>query len=408
MRIFALLILVLAGCGKQSEAPAGGGPGGPPPVTVTTATVEQGAIAESANFVGTIRWGRRVTLQTLLSGTLIDTALSPGSSFSKGDILAQVDPTDYELAIKEAEAALAQANARLAELQAGTRPEIIKQLSAAVDRENALLTGAADRLERAIVLAEKKVRTEADVVAARAESQAAQARLADMTAKLEEGQHGETLEAIAVGAAAVAVAETMLAQAQRQHSKCELKAPFDGVILERNRQAGDRVQAGESLASLAAGPLEAWVEVPEQLVYAMPEPGTAVSVSSGAARGRNFEATVAALIPVADSATRNATLRLILTGDAKGVAEGMSVQAKLEVGAKTDALLVPLDAVSFGRHGASVQVVGPGNKIAIVPITVGLRTPQIVEIIGEIAAGAVVVTTGNEVLYPGAVVQVAP
>jgi HlyD family secretion protein len=402
------IVLLLAGCSKKpAEAPAAG-PGGPPPVTVTTAVVEKGPIAESANFVGNIRWGRRVTLQTLLAGTLQMTELSPGSDFAEGDVLAQVDPMDYDLAVQQAEAALVQAKAGLAELKAGTRPEILKQLAAAVAREEALLAGAADRLARATVLAEKKVRTEADVVAARAEQQAAKARLADVQAKLEEAQNGETPEAIAVGAAAVTVAETMLAQAQRERSKCELKAPFDGVVLERKRQAGDRLRAGDDLAVLASGPLEAWVEVPEQLVLAMPEAGAAVSVSSGAVRGRNFDATVAALIPVADNATRNATLRLILSADVTGVAEGMSVQAELEVGAKPDALLVPLDAVTFGRRGASVHVVSPENTIAIVPVRIGLRTPQTVEIIGEIVAGAVVVTTGNEVLYPGAVVQVAP
>jgi multidrug efflux pump subunit AcrA (membrane-fusion protein) len=408
MRVLILLIVFLVGCAKKPAAPAGGAPGAPPPVTVTAVTVEQGAIAESATFVGNIRWGRRVTLQALLSGTLDETTLGPGSTFAQGDVLAKVDPTDYELAIQEAQAGLAQAEARLAELNAGTRPEILAQLQAAVGRAMALLTGAADLLERATVLAEKKVRTEADVVAARAEWEAAKARVSEVQAKLEEGKNGETAEAIAVGAAAVAVAETMLAQAQRQRSKCELKAPFDGVVLERNRQAGDRVSAGDNLAALASGPLEAWVEVPEQLVLAMPEAGAAVSVRSGAVRGRSFDATVAALIPVADSATRNATLRLILTGDPSGVAEGMSVQADIEVGAKTDALLVPLDAVTFGRRGASVHVVGAENTIAIVPVTLGLRTPQTVEIIGEIAVGAVVVTTGNEVLYPGATVNVVP
>ncbi len=408
MRLFFFLFFLFVGCGKKTEAPDGPGAGGPPPVTVTTAAVERGAIAESASFVGTIRWGRRVTLRAQLSGTLESATLSPGSHFAKGDVLAKLDPTDYELAVQVAEAALAQAKARLAELTAPTRPEILKQLQAAVDREKALLVGTQDHLDRAVLLAETKVRTKADVVAARVDFEAANAGVADAEARLEAGENGETTEAILVGRAAVMVAQTALAQAQRECSKCTLTAPFDGVVLERNRQAGDRVRADDNLAALAAGPLEAWVEVPEQWVMAMPAAGTAVTVSSGAVRGRSFAARVAALIPIADAATRNTTLRLILDGDVAGVAEGMSVQAEVQIAAKPDALLVPWDAISFGRRGASVHIVGAENKIAILPVTVGLRTPQTVEIIGDVQPGTVVVTTGNEVLYPGAVVQVAP
>ena len=75
-------------------------------------------------------WWATVSAQT--SGVVMGARVASGDEVKAGEVLVRLDPTDAQLAVQQAEAALAAAQARLDELKAGPRPEGLEETKAAV------------------------------------------------------------------------------------------------------------------------------------------------------------------------------------------------------------------------------------------------------------------------------------
>ena len=77
------------------------------------------------------------------------------------------------------------------------------------------------------------------------------------------------------------------------------------------------------------------------------------------------------------------------------------VRVRLPLATIDNALLVPKDAVTYKGNDSLIHLVADGKAMPL-PVTVGAVEDDRVQIIGEVKAGAKVVTTGGEVLFPGA------
>jgi multidrug efflux pump subunit AcrA (membrane-fusion protein) len=97
-------------------------------------------------------------------GTVVEVLVKEGDVVSAGDLLVRLDPTDAELAVQEAEAALAAARAQLARVKAGPRPEELVVAEARLEAARAAISQAAAQRDR---LAGGE--TEADIAAVQAE-----------------------------------------------------------------------------------------------------------------------------------------------------------------------------------------------------------------------------------------------
>jgi len=138
--LVALLALGLAACGgqppsattKPEEQRAG--------TAVAVAAAQRGDIAGALSFTGDVLARSAITVVPKVSGQIERLNVDVGSRVKAGDTLAQLDAVPLEAQVRQAEAALAGAQARLAGMEAGPRAEQVAQAQAGLDSARQRLT----------------------------------------------------------------------------------------------------------------------------------------------------------------------------------------------------------------------------------------------------------------------------
>jgi RND family efflux transporter MFP subunit len=155
---------------------------------------------------GTVLAARQVTLQSQVAGEVKHTsaAFEPGAQVAAGELLLQIDPADYQLAIRQRRADLTKAKAELA-LEEG-KGKVAEQEFELLSQET-----EPSREQRRLMLREPQRET------ARAD---------------------------------VATAEAALAAAELNLARTRVKAPFNALVMERQVNIGTRVGSGANLATL--------------------------------------------------------------------------------------------------------------------------------------------------------------
>jgi HlyD family secretion protein len=148
-------------------------------------------------------------------------------------------------------AELAGAEAMLAELEAGARPQEITVAEAAVHSAQAELDRATIEARRQSELRADNVSAERELEVARTQLAVAEARVGDAAARLALLREGARKETIAQARARVAQARAAVELAQTQVSNAVLTAPFSGVVLERHIEPGEFVAAGAPIVTAA-------------------------------------------------------------------------------------------------------------------------------------------------------------
>ncbi len=239
------IVLILAKDRPQQENPTPVGP------LVEVQTVQHRDAPVVVHGFGTVR--PRITVQVVpqVAGTIVEAhpALRAGGFFSDGETLIQIDRTDFDLAVQEAAAQLAEADASIENTTAN-----VQDFEARL--EEAQLDAARVRdLFRQNSTTRRELE-KADLAVRRAEAQLSAAR--------------------ALGnrdAAAKRTAEAKLKIAQVRLARTRLAVPFDGRVMSKQVDVGQHVMAGQTLATVYGTdamefvvPLEdwqlAWFDVP--------------------------------------------------------------------------------------------------------------------------------------------------
>jgi RND family efflux transporter MFP subunit len=183
-----------------------------------------------------------------------------------------------------------------------------------------------------------------------------------------------------------------------------LRAPFSGVIGAKNTEVGQWLNAGNhALLLVQLDPLRVQANVPERYFDEV-RPGTAVTVSVDAYPGRTIAARVESVVPVTDFNTRSFKARMDIPNTDQMLAPGMSAHLVFEMGGQSarPVLQVPADAIVRRIDGSAVVWVVHDGVANPVPVTVGRRSGQRVEVSADdLAEGDLAVTLGNESLRPG-------
>ncbi|WP_413166567.1 efflux RND transporter periplasmic adaptor subunit [Capilliphycus salinus ALCB114379] len=164
---------------KSSESqPALSNAQTPPPRPVTVTRLQTGTPVEKLQLIGQVEASEQATIRSQVDGTVQEVLVKVGDRITPGTTVAILDNTDQQLALREAEARLAGELSRLAELQAGTRSEILSQRQAQLRSAQTREQEARDYLRRTQELAPKLVaQRQAELQAAIAREQEARSNL---------------------------------------------------------------------------------------------------------------------------------------------------------------------------------------------------------------------------------------
>lgn len=192
-----------------------------------------------------------------------------------------------------------------------------------------------------------------------------------------------------------------LAQAKDRLARTVLYAPFDGVVTERYKSIGERVESGEEIIRLVdTNNLEIQVRVPQGAINNIVK-GEVLPVRDG---NQTDVAYLRTYVPVGDERSRLYELRLSF--NQTQWMSGHAVRVSIPTSKIRLVTAVPRDALVIRQNIISVFRINKENIAEYIAVELGGSKESLIEVIGEISAGDRIVVRGNERLRPGQSVQV--
>ncbi|MGB3223421.1 MAG: efflux RND transporter periplasmic adaptor subunit [Desulforhopalus sp.] len=346
-----ILLFLIVGCNMSSDKTSG--EERIARVSVSVETVEPAALGERFSLTGSMTAERHAQLSPRVDGLVSEVLVDAGDRVEKGQVLIKLDPAVGQYA-------LARSKAELAEAEAAER-EARRQL---------LL---AQNLGKNLFVAEARVETrESEVQLAQAATASARASLNEQTELVE---------------------------------RHVLTAPFGGVIAEKLTEAGEWVQLGTPVLSLATPDrVRLDLRLPQER-YGHIGDGSQIFVFVDAFGDRPFQARIGALVPVADPGARTFLLRLLIDDPEGRLLPGTSARAEISLPPSEGILMISRDALLRRPDGGqSVFVVDNSGDSLLVrrrSVTVLYEKDELIAVSSGLEAGQRVVTRGNEALKDG-------
>ncbi len=193
----------------------------------------------------------QVRIAPEVGGRLAALFFKEGDSVTNGQILATIEPLAFQLRRGEAVAALAQAQAQLDLMLAGSRDEDILRARAQVREAQSLAQTAATDGRRIETLFAQGSVTQKQRDDSASSAERAEASLAATEQQLNRLVKGNRQEDIRAAQAAVDLAKARLAQADKALSDCTIYAPQTGIVTVKSVEPGEMVAAGTPLATVS-------------------------------------------------------------------------------------------------------------------------------------------------------------
>lgn len=334
--------LGLAGCSEEKPAPL-------PPRVVHTIVVDPKPLSLEGQGSGTVQARYVNDIGFLVGGRLLTRNVDIGDTVKQGDLLATIDPVDFESKLTSAQSEVNNAQAALN--QASGEESRFKQLLA-----NGFTSQA--RYDQALK----------DLQVARAGLMGAQADL-----KLAQDQLGYTT----------------------------LKAPTDGVVTRVGANVGQVVQAGEMVVQLSSFDARDGVFAISVLNIARAKVGMNVKVWLQAKPDVQTTGQVREIAPNADPITGTYTVKVTLDDAPPEMFIGAVVVGEVNFQGDIVVTLPSTAILQTGDTPAVWVVSGPDNTVKKVPITVGQYDAKTVTVKGGLQAGDRVVVAGVNSLAEG-------
>ncbi len=196
--------------------------------------------------------------------------------------------------------------------------------------------------------------------------------------------------------------QAALSAAQRASAEAaflELVSPADGIVVRRDGEIGQLIAANQTILWLAEkGVPRITSDVDEEDVRLV-EVGQDVLIRADAFPGQAFHGRVQSITPMGDAVARSYRVRIALPADTP-LRIGMTAETNIVVAEHDDALLLPATAVAGDKVWRVVD-----GRLAAVPVTVGIRGSDRVEIVAGLDAGDEVVLAPGSPLAAGARVR---
>lgn len=344
----------------------GGGPAGP--MAVEVATVTRGVVTEQLTVVGNLIGEATVEVVSRVAGRLESVAVRLGDPVRKGQVIAKVEDAEVRQQVAQAEAAF-------------------EVSQATVRQREADLTFAETNATRSRNLFQRQLLPQQTLDDAEARLQASQAQL-----DLSRAQFNQT--------------RARLEELRITLGNTQILSPVDGFVGRRNLDVGGFLSGNTAVFSVVdISSVRLVVNLVERDLRRV-SAGTPAETEVDAYPGEIFKGRVARVAPVLDPATRTAEIEVEIPNPNARLKPGMYARARLTVGERAQALVVPRNAVVAvgGQRGVYV-LNGESNQVTFQKLTTGLEDQARTEVLEGIRDGQIVVTTGANALRDGDTVR---
>ncbi len=381
----------------------------PRPAKVFTVQEQTSQIVR--RYPGIVLPSQEVELSFRVSGNLIELPIRGSMQVQAGDVIGQIDTRDFKTQVAQLQSQRDQAQAQLAALRAGARPQEISALEAAVDAAQAQVDQAQDNVDRARSLVERGTVTRVTLEQDEASLRVAQAQLRAEVENLAIGREGGRPEEIQAAEAAVRGIEAQIEVAQNNILDATLRAPFDGIIARRDVENFTNIQAGQSVALLQAlSIVHVSFDVPAPDVTALTANGPDNIVNKvrlDALPGQLFDSETVEFSVQADTATQTYRGRVAVeVPEGAFVLPGMVGTVVTSAPGAEGQLAVPLSAVAAQADGGpKVWIVDDAGVVSERAVVLGEVAGGFVSVSEGLEPGESVVAAGVHALTPGMTVR---
>jgi len=298
---------------------------------------------------------RQTTLRAQVAGQVRSVRVRESGSVGAGAILIEIDPTEYQLALDEAQARLREAEGRYREITLGD-----------------------DRIDDAQVRAER-----------------------DSAARARSG---------------LDVARVAVQRAEINLSRTRVTAPFAGIVANVQVVTGQQVTQGEELVLIQAmDPIRVEAQVLEGEIGFL-QPGRHATVTFAAFPGQVFDGIIESINPIVEQQTRTARVTISVRNSGGRILPGMYARVSLDARRFPDRIMVPREAIrERDRRNMLFVFEGEGSvgRAKWRYVNLGLMNDRYVEIVAEgpedgmVAPGEIVLVAGHSTLQHDIQVRLA-
>ncbi|HWQ52592.1 MAG TPA: efflux RND transporter periplasmic adaptor subunit [Bryobacteraceae bacterium] len=343
---------------------------------------------------GTVEAHETVDLGFQVAGRVARVGVEEGQPIRKGQILAELDATDYRFGLEGAEAQASAARATLDKARNTARPEELEQAKAAYDR-------AQDDYNRYRQLYERKSMAPVDFAKVEAAWRAARAQY-------EMAQNGARKEDRAAASAALDQAQAQVAVNRKRMADTRLTAPIAGIIARRGVDPGEMVSAGMPVFTIVnMSPTRVRVGIPETDIGRV-HIGQRATVTVPALDEAAFQGKVDVVGVAADPNSRTFTAKIVVPNPGNALKAGMIAEVGIEGAGTINVLTVPGEAIERDPQGATLVYVyyRDRGRVHARRVEIGTVRGQRIEIRSGLAGDEQVVVAGRQKLREGAAVEV--
>ena len=346
----------------QAGRGAAGGRRGMPLAPVQAATAVEGEVPRYLSGLGTITAANTVTVRSRVDGQLMALHFQEGQQVKAGDLLAEIDPSQFKVALAQAQGQLAKDKATLANAQ------------------------------RDLARYQQLVKTN---LVSRQELDAQQALVSESQGTIKAD-------------------EASVASAQLQLDWSRITAPIDGRVGLKQVDIGNQISSGDTTGIVVITQTH-----PIDLVFTLPESDIATVVQAQKAgqtlsveawdrtnKQKLSDGTLLSLDNQIDTTTGTIKLKARFNNQDDALFPNQFVNARMLVATEENAVVIPTAALQMGNEGNFVWVLNSDNNVSKHRVKAGIQDSQSVVIAAGLSAGDRVVTDGIDRLTEGAKVEV--
>ena len=358
--LILVTVVVVSSCGKSektsSEVSA---------TNVTVTEVKKQTIEDTVTYTGEIKASEYTSVSAKVSGTAKSIFFEVGEYVKEGDVLLQIDNTDYLTQYNQAYAAYTSA---MSQSKSAVAAAQLEYNNAKINHDNQKVlydSGAISKLAY-------------DTAVTRFEN----AKINLNAATEQAGLNG---------------ARASLDAAQNALDNTTLRAPISGYISSKNANPGQMVTPGVEVFSIKnTDSVDAQIYVTESIISKINfETKAIIEVNSAE---KTIEGVVTTVSPTKNTQTGMYDVRITIENSDASLKDGMFADITLTLSDSADALVVPSESILEDETGKKYVYIANGDTAKKVKVSPGITTDEFTEIVSGVKEGDKIIVSGKEYL----------
>lgn len=367
--------------------------------------INLGSISAEVEYAGNLKPAKEVAVFSKNGGKIASVNVNVGDKVSVGQVLYTLDKSELEANLRSQQAALDGANADLEKTSDSSQAQQISQAEQAVGKAQVQFNNTEDNYNKMQKLYESGAisKKELDDSKKQYDDAYIDLKAAQDSLNIIENKIGP--QSTRSAAARVGQAQAGVNTAQIQVNNATITSPITGVVSSKDAEIGQMAsgQSG-SVTVIDSSSLTAEITVPDKMLGKI-QIGQSVPVIITALDNKKISGVIDVISPNVNSKDNSYIVKVKIDNSKDELKAGMFAKVSLQAEGKDNVLTVPNQAIKI-ENGVNYIYVVENSKVRKVSIDTGISNDKSTEVIGNIKAGADIITEGQNLLDDGEKVSI--